>query len=153
MKFSWSFLNYQTLYCDGFVELFPLLNPAKFSGALKAEWGHFSCIFIQQLTDIRDLSDSIIFSQRLALWCPTAELPKGPVGQILCFEKEVFVLERNRLLLSPSSGCFFGWGFPDNSCVFGNYAAEKVYRMLKCTGESNENKTRAGHQCIKVLEV
>lgn len=77
MKFSWSFLNYQTLYCDGFVELFPLLNPAKFSGALKAEWGHFSCIFIQQLTDIRDLSDSIFFHNFLLSGVPLQSCQKA----------------------------------------------------------------------------
>uniref|UniRef100_A0AAQ5XV51 WDFY family member 4 n=1 Tax=Amphiprion ocellaris TaxID=80972 RepID=A0AAQ5XV51_AMPOC len=57
---------------------------------------------------------------------PFRELPRGPVGQILCLEKEVVVLERNRLLLSPPLGCFFSWGFPDNSCAFGNYATDKV---------------------------
>uniref|UniRef100_A0A3P8VAX4 Uncharacterized protein n=1 Tax=Cynoglossus semilaevis TaxID=244447 RepID=A0A3P8VAX4_CYNSE len=50
----------------------------------------------------------------------------SPVGQILCLEKEVLVLEKNRLLLSPSSSCFFSWGSPDNSCAFGNYVTEKV---------------------------
>uniref|UniRef100_A0A3B5BGB8 WDFY family member 4 n=1 Tax=Stegastes partitus TaxID=144197 RepID=A0A3B5BGB8_9TELE len=57
---------------------------------------------------------------------PFRELPRGPVGQILCLEKEVVVLERNRLLLSPLLSCFFSWGFPDNSCAFGNYTADKV---------------------------
>ncbi|KAA8583834.1 hypothetical protein FQN60_015042 [Etheostoma spectabile] len=57
---------------------------------------------------------------------PFRELQRGPVGQILCLEKEVIVLERNRLLLSPLLGCFFSWGFPDNSCAFGNYATEKT---------------------------
>lgn len=57
---------------------------------------------------------------------PIAELSRGPVGQILCLEKEVLVLEKNRLLVSPPSGCCFSWGFPDNSCAFGNYATEKV---------------------------
>ncbi|TKS85544.1 WD repeat- and FYVE domain-containing protein 4 [Collichthys lucidus] len=56
---------------------------------------------------------------------PFRELPRGPVGQILCLEKEVMVLERNRLLLSPLLGCYFSWGFPDNSCAFGNIATEK----------------------------
>uniref|UniRef100_A0A8C2WJA7 WDFY family member 4 n=1 Tax=Cyclopterus lumpus TaxID=8103 RepID=A0A8C2WJA7_CYCLU len=56
----------------------------------------------------------------------SAELPRGPVGQILCLEKEVLVLERNRLFLPPLSGCFFSWGFPDYSCAFGNCATEKV---------------------------
>uniref|UniRef100_A0A3B4FUH0 Uncharacterized protein n=1 Tax=Pundamilia nyererei TaxID=303518 RepID=A0A3B4FUH0_9CICH len=50
----------------------------------------------------------------------------GPVGQILCLEKEVLVLEKNQLLLSPLLCCFFSWGFPDNSCAFGNHATEKV---------------------------
>uniref|UniRef100_A0A671YI75 Uncharacterized protein n=1 Tax=Sparus aurata TaxID=8175 RepID=A0A671YI75_SPAAU len=59
------------------------------------------------------------------------QLPRGPVGQILCLEKEVVVLPRNRLLLSPLSGCFFSWGFPDNSCAFGNYSTEKVFAVCE----------------------
>ncbi|XP_047198145.1 WD repeat- and FYVE domain-containing protein 4 isoform X2 [Hippoglossus stenolepis] len=62
---------------------------------------------------------------------PFRELPRGPVGQILCLEKEVLVLERNRLLLSPLSSCFFSWGFPDNSCAFGNYATEKTFAVCE----------------------
>uniref|UniRef100_A0A3P8VGJ3 BEACH domain-containing protein n=1 Tax=Cynoglossus semilaevis TaxID=244447 RepID=A0A3P8VGJ3_CYNSE len=54
---------------------------------------------------------------------------RGPVGQILCLEKEVLVLEKNRLLLSPSSSCFFSWGSPDNSCAFGNYVTEKIFAV------------------------
>uniref|UniRef100_A0A3Q2NX03 WDFY family member 4 n=1 Tax=Fundulus heteroclitus TaxID=8078 RepID=A0A3Q2NX03_FUNHE len=61
-----------------------------------------------------------------------AELPRGPVGQILCLEKEVLVVEKNRLLVSPPSGCVFSWGFPDNSCAFGNYGAEKVLSESLC---------------------
>ncbi|XP_029305197.1 LOW QUALITY PROTEIN: WD repeat- and FYVE domain-containing protein 4 [Cottoperca gobio] len=62
---------------------------------------------------------------------PFRELPRGPVGQILCLEKEVMVLERNRLLLSPLFGCFFSWGFPDNTCAFGNYATEKTFAVCE----------------------
>eukprot|EP00064_Thunnus_orientalis_P000518 superscaffoldBa00000026_g519 len=62
---------------------------------------------------------------------PLRELPRGPVGQILCLEKEVLVLERNRLLLSPLFSCFFSWGFPDNSCAFGNYATEKTFAVCE----------------------
>uniref|UniRef100_A0A3B4VM42 WDFY family member 4 n=1 Tax=Seriola dumerili TaxID=41447 RepID=A0A3B4VM42_SERDU len=58
-------------------------------------------------------------------------LTRGPVGQILCLEKEVLVLERNRVLLSPLSTCFFSWGFPDNSCAFGNYATEKIFAVCE----------------------
>ncbi|XP_030603864.1 WD repeat- and FYVE domain-containing protein 4 isoform X2 [Archocentrus centrarchus] len=62
---------------------------------------------------------------------PFRELPRGPVGQILCLEKEVLVLEKNRLLLSPLLSCFFSWGFPDNSCAFGNYATEKTFAVCE----------------------
>lgn len=62
---------------------------------------------------------------------PLRELQRGPVGQILCLEKEVLVLERNRLLLSPLFNCFFSWGFPDNSCAFGNYATEKTFAVCE----------------------
>ncbi|XP_077585653.1 WD repeat- and FYVE domain-containing protein 4 isoform X2 [Stigmatopora nigra] len=62
---------------------------------------------------------------------PFREMPKGPVGQIVCLEKEVVVLEPNRLLLSPSLSCFFNWGFPDNSCTFGNYTTEKTFAVCE----------------------
>ncbi|XP_034537065.1 WD repeat- and FYVE domain-containing protein 4 isoform X2 [Notolabrus celidotus] len=62
---------------------------------------------------------------------PFRELQRGPVGQILCLEKEVVVLERNRLLLSHQSICFFSWGFPDNSCAFGNYVTEKIFAVCE----------------------
>ncbi|XP_077438112.1 WD repeat- and FYVE domain-containing protein 4 isoform X2 [Vanacampus margaritifer] len=62
---------------------------------------------------------------------PFRELPRGPVGQIMCLEKEVVILERNRLLLSPSLNCFFNWGFPDNSCTFGNCTTEKAFAMCE----------------------
>uniref|UniRef100_A0A8C5H2Y5 WDFY family member 4 n=1 Tax=Gouania willdenowi TaxID=441366 RepID=A0A8C5H2Y5_GOUWI len=54
---------------------------------------------------------------------------RGPVGEIVCLEKEVVVLERNRLLLSPQLGWFFSWGFPDNSCGFGNLSTEKTFAI------------------------
>ncbi|XP_028324426.1 WD repeat- and FYVE domain-containing protein 4 isoform X3 [Gouania willdenowi] len=60
---------------------------------------------------------------------PFRELHGGPVGEIVCLEKEVVVLERNRLLLSPQLGWFFSWGFPDNSCGFGNLSTEKTFAI------------------------
>ncbi|XP_028982965.1 WD repeat- and FYVE domain-containing protein 4 isoform X2 [Betta splendens] len=57
---------------------------------------------------------------------PFRELPRGVVGQIMCLEKEVVILERNQLVLSPASTSFFSWGFPDHSCAFGNYATDKT---------------------------
>uniref|UniRef100_A0A3B4B9F3 BEACH domain-containing protein n=1 Tax=Periophthalmus magnuspinnatus TaxID=409849 RepID=A0A3B4B9F3_9GOBI len=67
------------------------------------------------------------------------KLPKGPVGQIIFVDKEVLVLERNRLLLAPALNCYFSWGFPDNSCNFGNYTSGKtfaVYEELCVWGET-----------------
>ncbi|XP_072293692.1 WD repeat- and FYVE domain-containing protein 4 [Eucyclogobius newberryi] len=62
---------------------------------------------------------------------PFRELSKGPVGQIMCVDKEVLILERNRLLLSPVLNCFFSWGFPDNSCVFGNCNSGKTFAVFE----------------------
>ncbi|XP_076019917.1 WD repeat- and FYVE domain-containing protein 4 isoform X2 [Genypterus blacodes] len=62
---------------------------------------------------------------------PYRELPRGPVGQIVCQEKGVLVLGSNQLLLSPPSSCFFSWGFPDNSCVFGNCTTEKIFAICE----------------------
>ncbi|KAM9847921.1 WD repeat- and FYVE domain-containing protein 4 [Aulostomus maculatus] len=62
---------------------------------------------------------------------PLRELLRGPVGQIQCFEKELLVLERNRLPLSHQLNCFFTWGFPDNSCAFGNCTTEKIFAVCE----------------------
>ncbi|XP_068183056.1 WD repeat- and FYVE domain-containing protein 4 isoform X2 [Antennarius striatus] len=62
---------------------------------------------------------------------PFRELTRGPVGQILCLEKEVVVLEKNRLLLPPQFDCIFSWGFPDNSCAFGNNPTEKTFAVCE----------------------
>ncbi|CAL8256627.1 unnamed protein product [Lota lota] len=62
---------------------------------------------------------------------PFKELQKGPVGQIVCLEKEVLVLDRNRLLVSPLWSCSFSWGFPDNSCAFWNYATDKAFAVCE----------------------
>uniref|UniRef100_A0A3B4B9D7 Uncharacterized protein n=1 Tax=Periophthalmus magnuspinnatus TaxID=409849 RepID=A0A3B4B9D7_9GOBI len=73
------------------------------------------------------------------LYLYSKELPKGPVGQIIFVDKEVLVLERNRLLLAPALNCYFSWGFPDNSCNFGNYTSGKtfaVYEELCVWGET-----------------
>ncbi|XP_053730843.1 WD repeat- and FYVE domain-containing protein 4 isoform X2 [Synchiropus splendidus] len=69
---------------------------------------------------------------------PLRELPRGPVGQILCLEKEVLVLERNRLLLSPQLSCYFSWGFPDNTCAFGNYSTDKTFGVCESLSDWGE---------------
>ncbi|CAL8284102.1 unnamed protein product, partial [Arctogadus glacialis] len=62
---------------------------------------------------------------------PFKELPRGPVGQIVCLEKEVLVLDGRRLLVAPLWSCCFSWGFPDNSCAFGNYATDKTFAVCE----------------------
>ncbi|CAL9687927.1 unnamed protein product [Knipowitschia caucasica] len=61
---------------------------------------------------------------------PFKELSRGPVWQILC-DKEVVVLEKNKILLSPALNCCFIWGFPDNSCAFGNYSTGKTFAVFE----------------------
>ncbi|XP_062319191.1 WD repeat- and FYVE domain-containing protein 4 isoform X1 [Osmerus eperlanus] len=62
---------------------------------------------------------------------PFKELLRGSVGQVLCLEKEVLVLEKNHLLLPPLFTTFFCWGFPDNSCAFGSYSTEKIFAVCE----------------------
>lgn len=56
----------------------------------------------------------------------SVELLSGPVGQIVCKEKDVLVVEKNKLLIPPQWNTYFCWGSYDQTCSFGNYAAEKV---------------------------
>lgn len=54
------------------------------------------------------------------------ELSLGPVGQIVCREKDVLVVEKNKLLIPPHWNTYFCWGSYDQTCSFGSYTAEKV---------------------------
>ncbi|XP_029110052.1 WD repeat- and FYVE domain-containing protein 4 [Scleropages formosus] len=56
---------------------------------------------------------------------PLKELTRGPVGQIVCGEKEILVVEKNRVLMPPQWSTVFSWGFHDNTCAFGSYGTEK----------------------------
>ncbi|KAJ3610114.1 hypothetical protein NHX12_022208 [Muraenolepis orangiensis] len=70
---------------------------------------------------------------------PFREVAGGPVGQMVCLEREVVVLGRRRLLVCPLWSCSVSWGFPDSSCAFGNYATEKTFAVcegLKDWGET-----------------
>lgn len=55
------------------------------------------------------------------------ELIHGPVGQIICGEREILVTEKNKLLIPPLWNTYFCWGYYDNTCSFGNYTTEKVF--------------------------
>lgn len=58
--------------------------------------------------------------------CACLELMHGPIGQIICGERDIFVMEKNKLLMPPLWNTYFSWGYYDNTCSFGNYTTEKV---------------------------
>ncbi|XP_049337281.1 WD repeat- and FYVE domain-containing protein 4 isoform X1 [Astyanax mexicanus] len=70
---------------------------------------------------------------------PIKELMHGSVGQIVCGEKDVLVVEKNKLLMPPHWNTYFCWGYYDNTCSFGNYTTEKgfaVWEGLSDWGET-----------------
>nr|XP_015201808.1 PREDICTED: WD repeat- and FYVE domain-containing protein 4 isoform X1 [Lepisosteus oculatus] len=60
---------------------------------------------------------------------PLKELIKGPVGHIVCGEKELLAVEKNKLLMPTLGNIFFAWGFNDNTCAFGSVVSEKVFAI------------------------
>ncbi|XP_042625050.1 WD repeat- and FYVE domain-containing protein 4-like isoform X1 [Cyprinus carpio] len=59
------------------------------------------------------------------------ELTLGPVGQIVCREKDVLVVEKNKLLIPPHWNTYFSWGSYDQTCSFGSYTAEKSFAVCE----------------------
>lgn len=57
------------------------------------------------------------------------ELIVGPVGHIVCGEKEVFAVEKNKLLIPPLWNMTFSWGFNDHTSAFKSYATEKSFAI------------------------
>uniref|UniRef100_A0A8C7IHW8 WDFY family member 4 n=1 Tax=Oncorhynchus kisutch TaxID=8019 RepID=A0A8C7IHW8_ONCKI len=62
---------------------------------------------------------------------PPPPPPYGALGQVVCVDKEVLVVEKNRLLIPPLWNVYFSWGFPDNSCSFGHYTTEKTFAVCE----------------------
>ncbi|XP_042565532.1 WD repeat- and FYVE domain-containing protein 4 isoform X2 [Clupea harengus] len=62
---------------------------------------------------------------------PIKELQQGPVGHVVCVDRDVLVLEGNRLFVPPLGHAFFCWGSYDNSCAFGNYATDKTFAVCE----------------------
>ncbi|XP_030628686.1 WD repeat- and FYVE domain-containing protein 4 [Chanos chanos] len=69
---------------------------------------------------------------------PIKELLDGPVGHIVCGEKEVLAVEKNRLLMPPLWSAVFSWGFYDNTCSFGNYSTEKSFAVCESLSDWGE---------------
>ncbi|XP_051946182.1 WD repeat- and FYVE domain-containing protein 4-like isoform X2 [Xyrauchen texanus] len=62
---------------------------------------------------------------------PIKELTLGPVGQIVCREKDVLVVEKNKLLIPPQRNTYFCWGSYDQTCSFGTYTSEKSFGVCE----------------------
>ncbi|XP_051772048.1 WD repeat- and FYVE domain-containing protein 4 isoform X3 [Ctenopharyngodon idella] len=66
------------------------------------------------------------------------ELSLGPVGQIVCREKDVLVVEKNKLLIPPHWNTYFCWGSYDQTCSFGSYTAEKSFGVCESLSDWGE---------------
>lgn len=51
---------------------------------------------------------------------------KGPVGQILQYEKTVQAVEQNKVLVPPTYSRYVAWGFADHSLRIGSYDSDKA---------------------------
>ncbi|KAJ8248534.1 hypothetical protein GJAV_G00243040 [Gymnothorax javanicus] len=69
---------------------------------------------------------------------PIKELIRGPVGHMVCGEKDILVVEQNKLLLPESFSTFFTWGFPDHTCAFGNYTTGKNFSVCESRSDWGE---------------
>ncbi|KAK1164501.1 hypothetical protein AOXY_G14832 [Acipenser oxyrinchus oxyrinchus] len=57
------------------------------------------------------------------------ELIGAPVGHIVCGEKEVFAVEKNKLMIPPLWNMTFSWGFNDHTSAFKSYGTEKSFAI------------------------
>nr|XP_055025553.1 WD repeat- and FYVE domain-containing protein 4 isoform X2 [Misgurnus anguillicaudatus] len=69
---------------------------------------------------------------------PIKELSLGPVGQIVCREKDVLAVEKNKLLIPPQWTTYFCWGSYDQTCTFVNYTAEKSFGVCESLSDWGE---------------
>ncbi|KAG7462495.1 hypothetical protein MATL_G00185510 [Megalops atlanticus] len=70
---------------------------------------------------------------------PVKELIRGPVGHMVCGEKEILAVEKNKLLIPPLWNTFFSWGFHDNTCAFGNHGTEKNFAVCESLTDWGES--------------
>ncbi|XP_064174183.1 WD repeat- and FYVE domain-containing protein 4-like [Anguilla rostrata] len=70
---------------------------------------------------------------------PIKELIRGPVGHMVCGEKDILVVEKNKLLIPPLWNTFFSWGFHDNTCAYGNYSTERNFAVCESPSDWGES--------------
>lgn len=61
---------------------------------------------------------------------------KGPVGQILQIEKNVFAVEQNKALMPPSFNKTITWGFADHSLRLAHYETDKPIVICESSSQS-----------------
>ncbi|XP_040162619.1 WD repeat and FYVE domain-containing protein 3-like isoform X4 [Anopheles arabiensis] len=59
---------------------------------------------------------------------PIKEL-KGPVGQIIHYEKQILCVEQNKMLIPSSYNRYVGWGFADHSLRIGCYDSGRIHQV------------------------
>ncbi|XP_077207114.1 WD repeat- and FYVE domain-containing protein 4 isoform X2 [Paroedura picta] len=66
---------------------------------------------------------------------PVRDAPQGPVGQIVCTDKGVLAVEKNKLLLPPLWNKVFCWGFDDFTCCLAGCGADKGISTFEAPAE------------------
>lgn len=51
---------------------------------------------------------------------------KGPVGEVLQFERSVLAVEQNKVLMPPGWSRYIAWGFADHTLRIGNYDSDRA---------------------------
>ncbi|XP_006874681.1 PREDICTED: WD repeat- and FYVE domain-containing protein 4 [Chrysochloris asiatica] len=72
------------------------------------------------------LRPSPVIVKDMYLFSLGSESPKGAIGQIICTEKTILAVERNKVLLPDLWNRTFSWAFDDFSCCLGTYGSDKV---------------------------
>uniref|UniRef100_A0ABM5FZY4 WD repeat- and FYVE domain-containing protein 4 isoform X1 n=1 Tax=Pogona vitticeps TaxID=103695 RepID=A0ABM5FZY4_9SAUR len=54
------------------------------------------------------------------------EAPQGPIGHVVCTEKGIWVVGKNKILLPPLWNKVFCWGFHDFTCCLTGYGSDKI---------------------------
>lgn len=62
---------------------------------------------------------------------------KGPVGQILQYERNVQAVEQNKVLIPPTYTRYVAWGFADHSLRLGSVDSEKATLVCEEAGQAS----------------
>ncbi|KAL8186653.1 UNVERIFIED_CONTAM: hypothetical protein K2H54_003537, partial [Gekko kuhli] len=66
---------------------------------------------------------------------PVRDTPPGPVGQIVCTDKGILTVEKNKILLPPLWNKVFCWGFDDFTCSLEGYGSDKGITTFEAPAE------------------